>query len=90
MSTGTAVVAALALALGASWIAVRAYDTPELTLWLRLAAPGVLFIVMNGFRSGALAGLESYPALARTGVISGSSTSCWESLEPMPPVMALS
>jgi O-antigen/teichoic acid export membrane protein len=71
VSTGTAVVAALALALGASWIAVRAYDTPELTLWLRLAAPGVLFIVMNGFRSGALAGLESYPALARTGVISG-------------------
>ena len=71
VSTGTAVVASLALALAASWIAVHAYDTPELTLWLRLAAPGVLFIVMNGFRAGALAGLESYPALARTGVISG-------------------
>jgi O-antigen/teichoic acid export membrane protein len=71
VSTATAVLASLALALSASWIASHAYDTPELTLWLRLAAPGVLFIVMSGYRTGALAGLESYPALARTGVVSG-------------------
>jgi O-antigen/teichoic acid export membrane protein len=71
VSTGTAIVAAIALALGASWIAGTAYGAPQLAPWLRLAAPGVLFIVMNGFRSGALAGLESYGALARIGVLSG-------------------
>jgi len=71
VSTVTAVSAAGGLFLGAPWIALRAYDAPQLTPWLRMAAPGVLFIVMNGFRSGALAGLESYSALARLGVISG-------------------
>lgn len=71
LSTGTALVAALSLALTAPWIATRAYGAPHLTPWLRTAAPGVLFIVMNGFRSGTLAGLESYPALARVGVTSG-------------------
>jgi O-antigen/teichoic acid export membrane protein len=71
LSTGTAVVAALSLAIAAPWIATRAYDAPQLTPWLRTAAPGVLFIVINGFRTGALAGLESYAALARVGVTSG-------------------
>jgi O-antigen/teichoic acid export membrane protein len=71
LSTGMALLAALSLALTAPWIAARGYGAPQLTPWLRTAAPGVLFIVMNGFRSGALAGLESYPALARVGVASG-------------------
>ena len=71
LSNGTALLAALSLLIAAPWIASAAYDAPQLTPWLRTAAPGVLFIVMNGFRSGALAGLESYQPLARVGVISG-------------------
>lgn len=71
VSTGTAVIAAAGLFLAAPWIANAAYGAPQLTPWLRIAAPGVLFIVMNGFRTGALAGLESYPALARIGIVSG-------------------
>lgn len=71
LSTATALVAALALGLAAPLIATRAYAAPQLIPWLRTAAPGVLFIVMNGFRTGALSGLESYAALARVGVVSG-------------------
>jgi O-antigen/teichoic acid export membrane protein len=71
VSTTTALIAALSLAVCAPWIATHAFEAPQLTPWLRTAAPGVLFIVMNGFRSGALAGLESYAALARIGVVSG-------------------
>jgi O-antigen/teichoic acid export membrane protein len=71
LSTATAVLAALVLIAAAPRIAVTAYNAPQLTPWLRTAAPAVLFIVMNGFRSGALAGLEDYRALARVGVVSG-------------------
>jgi O-antigen/teichoic acid export membrane protein len=71
LSTTTAILASVLLMLAAPVIAVRAYSAPQLTPWLRTAAPGVLFIVMNGFRSGALAGLESYGAIARVGVLSG-------------------
>jgi O-antigen/teichoic acid export membrane protein len=71
LSSTTAILASVFLALAAPTIAVRAYSAPQLTPWLRTAAPGVLFIVMNGFRSGALAGLESYGAIARVGVVSG-------------------
>jgi O-antigen/teichoic acid export membrane protein len=71
LSTTTAVLASVLLLLAAPVIAVRAYSAPQLAPWLRTAAPGVLFIVMNGFRSGALAGLESYAAIARVGVVSG-------------------
>jgi O-antigen/teichoic acid export membrane protein len=71
VSTATAVLAAVLLAATAPLIAVKAYGAPQLTAWLRTAAPGVLFIVMNGFRSGALAGLEDYRSLARVGTVSG-------------------
>lgn len=71
LSTLTAVLAALVLAAAAPIISVRAYGAPQLIPWLRTAAPGVLFIVMNGFRSGALAGLENYRGLARVGAASG-------------------
>jgi len=71
LSTVTAVLATALLAAAAPFIAVKAYSAPQLTVWLRIAATGVLFIVMNGFRSGALAGLEDYRALARVGTVSG-------------------
>ena len=71
LSTVTAVLAALVLAATAPMIAGLAYSAPQLTPWLLTAAPGVLFIVMNGFRSGALAGLEDYRGIARVGAASG-------------------
>ena len=71
VSTTTAIVAAAALAAGATAIAERAFQIPSLARPLRIAAIAVLFVVMNGYRTGALAGLEAYPALARAGVASG-------------------
>jgi O-antigen/teichoic acid export membrane protein len=71
VSTVTACLATAGLALATPLIATKVFGTPALSHWLRIASPAVLFIVMNGYRSGALAGLESYAAIARTGVISG-------------------
>jgi O-antigen/teichoic acid export membrane protein len=71
LAVAVALGAAIVLTLAAEPLATRAYAASQLTPLLRTAAPGVLFIVMNGFLSGALAGFESYAALARVGVISG-------------------
>lgn len=71
VSAITAVVASLALAAAAGPIADRAFGASSLAGPLRIAAVAVFFLVMNGYRTGALAGLESYPALARVGVLSG-------------------
>jgi O-antigen/teichoic acid export membrane protein len=71
VSTATALLAALALAVTAGPIADRLLAAPPLAGPLRLVAVAVFFLVMNGYRIGALAGLESYPALARAGIASG-------------------
>ncbi|CAN5730822.1 hypothetical protein BH24ACI5_BH24ACI5_07850 [soil metagenome] len=67
-----ALAVALALAAGGGWLARTVLNAPELGLELRFAAAAVFFTVLNGFLAGALAGLESYPALARAGVITGT------------------
>lgn len=68
----TGLLAVAVLGLGASVIASAAFDAPSLASPLRIAALGVPFLVMNGFRMGALAGLEGYSLLARVGVIGGA------------------
>ena len=68
----TASVAALGLALFAPWLAGSILGSPELALQLRLAAVAVFFTVVNGFMTGALAGLEAYGGLAKAGVASGT------------------
>lgn len=79
-----AVLAATALGFGAPWLAGSVLGAPGLTVEVRIAATAVLFVVLNGFGSGALAGLESYRGLARAGVASGAiyllvcSTLAWQ------------
>ena len=72
VSTVTATLTAGALLFGAPFIATTALGVPAAVTSLRIAALAVLFVVMNGFRSGALAGLERYHALARVGIVSGT------------------
>jgi O-antigen/teichoic acid export membrane protein len=71
ISTGTAILAASGLLAGAPWIATYALGVPSLTPSLRIAGLAVLFLVMNGYRMGALAGLECFKPIARVGVASG-------------------
>jgi O-antigen/teichoic acid export membrane protein len=68
----SALLTAAALGLGAEWLAVTILGEPALVVELRIAALSVLFLVLNGFAAGALAGLESYRGLARAGVASGA------------------
>ena len=70
-STITGCLVAAALFFAAPVLAARAFHAPALATPLMIAAPAVMFIIMNGFRTGALGGLEGYGALARVGVISG-------------------
>jgi O-antigen/teichoic acid export membrane protein len=72
ISTVAAVVAVLTLTLTADWLAGSVLGAPGLAFELRLAGIAVFFAVLNGFFTGALAGLEGYPAIARNGVASGT------------------
>jgi O-antigen/teichoic acid export membrane protein len=72
VSVASALIAGLLLAVSAPWLANTVLETPELALTLRLAAAAACFTVLNGFSSGALAGLESYSALAKVGIVSGT------------------
>ena len=72
VSIVSALIAGLTLAATASWLASTILDAPDLAPMLRLAAAAVFFTVLNGFSSGALAGLERYAALAKVGVVSGT------------------
>lgn len=73
ISAVSALVAALALGTGAGWLARTVLNAPSLAPELRLAAVAVFFTVVNGYLMGALAGLESYAALARAGIVSGTA-----------------
>lgn len=48
----------------APWLSEYGLKSPELSLPLMIGAGYVFFAVMNGYQNGALAGLESYKALA--------------------------
>jgi len=72
ISLATAVLAGLTLAVSAQWLAQAVLGEGGLAPELRIAGLAVLFGVLNGFLTGALAGLEGYPAIARNGVVSGA------------------
>jgi O-antigen/teichoic acid export membrane protein len=72
-STLTGFAVMLGLLIGAPYLAGHAFEAPALAPALMIAAPTALFIVVSGFRTGALGGLEAYSALARVGVIGGTS-----------------
>ena len=67
----TACIACLLLLVGAPWLATTTLKAPHLSRGLMIASGFVLFSVINGYQTGALAGLEGYRALARAGVIQG-------------------
>jgi len=63
--------AMLLLAVCASWLATFTLKAPHLGTGLLIAAVSVLFSVQNGYQVGALAGLESYRAIAKGSCIHG-------------------
>jgi len=72
LSTGMAAIVSVTLFVGAPWLASVVLEQPTLAGGLRVAASALCFVVMNGFVMGVLAGLESYAALGRACVISGT------------------
>lgn len=71
LSSIAAFVAAAVLLLGATWLAFHTLKAPHMREGLMIAAVIVLFSVLNGYQMGALAGLESYRALAVCAVLCG-------------------
>lgn len=65
---------ALTLLVSAKSLATHVLNNPELTAPLMIASGGVFIGVANVFLIGALAGLESYPAFGKAGLIGGTST----------------
>jgi len=65
---------ALFLLVSAQSLAIHALMNPELSTPLTIASAGVFFGVANVFLIGALAGLESYPAIGKAGLITTTST----------------
>lgn len=59
------------MGMSATWLAADVLSVPQAALGLQIAAAFVLFSVMNGYQSGALAGLEAYRTLARLGALTG-------------------
>lgn len=70
MVAGT-VAAVLFFAL-AGVIADRVFATPSLAAPLRWASPAVFCLVVNGFQTGALAGLERFDRLGLAGLLGGT------------------
>ena len=70
ISGAMAILASLGLFVGAERVAV-ALKEPALAPGLMVAAVVMFFSVTNAFAIGALAGLESYPAIGRAGIASG-------------------
>jgi O-antigen/teichoic acid export membrane protein len=71
VSLATSALVSLALVVCAPWVASQVLHAPETAEPLRLASVVVLFTVLNGWQLGALAGLESYSAIAWGGGLGG-------------------
>jgi O-antigen/teichoic acid export membrane protein len=65
---------ALLLFVSANSLATYVLISPELTTPLMIASGAVFLGVANVFLIGTLAGLESYPAIGKAGVIGGTCT----------------
>jgi O-antigen/teichoic acid export membrane protein len=67
-----AFVAALFLAGASGWMAPTVLHAPQLTADLVLAGFVVFFTLLNGYLTGALAGLEAFREIAISGAIAGT------------------
>ena len=72
VALAVALLTSLTLLVGADAIASRVLKDPSLTGPLMIVSAAILFNVVSGFSSGALAGLESFPAIGRAGMLSGT------------------
>lgn len=72
ISTVTAILAVTVLFVGAPFLATVMFQAPHLSPSLMIATGMVFFAVMNGYQTGALAGMESYGPLAKALFITGS------------------
>lgn len=70
VTAATGLLVAAALALGAP-LAARLFHAPAIVPQLRLGSVYVLFVALNSFQVGALAGFSAFPALARIGLVQG-------------------
>src|SRR5258705_671978 len=71
LSTGMAIAAGLGLFLAAPVLAREVFGTPTMVPLLRISGGVCLFMTINGFMMGGLAGLESYQVLGGVGIASG-------------------
>jgi O-antigen/teichoic acid export membrane protein len=69
ISLAMSIAATVFLMAFAGPIARNVLNSPQLGSGLLIAAGFVLFSIINGYQSGALAGLESYRSIARLGII---------------------
>ena len=78
-AVAAALLAAVLLFAAAPWIATSALGNARLAAGIRVAAIALAFTVVNGFLSGALAGLEAFRRLAKSGVAAGICfvAACW-------------
>jgi len=70
-SGGMGCLAAFLMLGAAPWLADSLLKAPHLGAGLMIASGSVLFSVLNGYQVGALAGLESYAAIARISAFHG-------------------
>ncbi len=71
LSILTGVLMALALFIFARSLAMRTLAAPHLANILRISAPMLLFGALNGAQTGALAGFESFRAIANVNLVAG-------------------
>jgi O-antigen/teichoic acid export membrane protein len=67
----TSTLLALLVLLAADWLAARLGRAPGLGTPVRFGVAFIVFNCVNFYQVGTLAGLESYPSLARTGIAGG-------------------
>ena len=72
-SASAAVIVSLILLIASGWLAGSVLKAPALGTALTIGSGVLLFAVLNGLLMGALAGLESYRALARALVWGGGA-----------------
>ena len=65
----TAILALIAMAASARWLAAVMLEQPQLALSFMAASATVFFSVLNGYQLGVLAGLECYKQIAKVTVI---------------------
>ncbi len=71
VSVVTAMISTLLIILTASWLASDILKAPHLTFGIVISSGIIFFTVVNGYQTGALAGLEGYGSLAKAGAIQG-------------------